>query len=199
MPKLLGEHRLVGDVAVTRPGGHGGGQHRTAESLRRLREPDLFAWNGRRHDPARQVDALDGIAHRHRRHGRAGLFRRGDDAIDERPIGERPRGVVHEHDLRSRRQRGEARPDRVLASLAAGHHHARTRRRPDERRGLLDQIRRQHDDHLTDPRMAVKGFDAAPQDRPATKIEELLRERASHARAATGRDDDHPNRHRDRF
>ena len=99
-------------------------QHVAAKSLRRLRQPDLVARN-RRGDDGRRRDRR---ASRCRAPAPPAPRRRasrgaGDHAIDQRRVGERPRGVVHENDVDVRRQRREA---RAAPSPAAARRRPRT-------------------------------------------------------------------------
>ena len=191
----LGQHRVVGRVDAARGGRQRVFEDAPAESLRRLRQPDLLARQRLGDDLAIEIDALHGVARSHGRHRRAVLGRGRDHAIDQPDVGERPRGVVHENRIDARGERGKPQPHGILPALAAGDEAARARRRTDERRPGRHERRRQDDDELIDARMHVEHFHAALQHRPAAEIEQRLGHVRAHARAAASGDDDHTHGH----
>ena len=96
-------------------------QERAWKRLRSLCLPQPFPWYGAQH-PATVIRTLEGIRHRQRRDGTMTSARRSDPRIDHIARGERPRAIVHQHDLTAFGQHGEPSRDRVTSRGPARHH-----------------------------------------------------------------------------
>ena len=131
-PGALGQHRLVGGRRRRVAERNGVGQHVAPESLRRLREPDLFARQSSRSRPcASGSTRLTVSRDRHGRHGRAGASAPPSmHAIDQRA--RRQTAAPRRGRARRRRRPAAPRARRATEScrrVAAGDERAGTRRR----------------------------------------------------------------------
>ncbi len=193
MSRLLGQHRFVCRRDAARAERDRLLQHPAPEPLRRLGEPQGLAWNRSGDPPGFRIHALDGVAHGDRGDRRAGSGHRRQHPIDQRRIGERPRGIVNQHDIHIRSERRHSPRDRILPLRPARDHGNRASGRTDEAGAGCHQIFRQHDHDLPHGRMPVEGRDAALQHRAPAQVEQLLGRRRAHAVASPGRDDDRAN------
>ena len=193
---LLREHRLVGRVDAAASERHGVAEHRAAEGLRRLREKNGLARKRFGHDPA-AVHALHGVGDRDGDDRRAVRRRGVDRPRDQIRRHERPRGIVHEHDVAPRVHPIEGIGDGVLAAVSARDDlHAaggRGRRHPCRRR--LGQRARQHDDDLGHAVVAEECVHAVLENRASADLEQLLRHGAAEPAAGAGRRDDRRHVH----
>ena len=180
-----------GVVGSLQPVGVRGVEGRAAETLRGLHRAQRRTV-GSGHDGAVAVDLLDRVDDGQPGHHRVGAVEhRVDDGIEQRRRGERPGGIVHQHDLDVRRERAQTCGDGVGALGAAvdeqniSHHVA-------EHAGELSPMTGRHHDH--DLAHAADGPHRAQRvhdQRLAADLDQRLRDARSEAGAhARGDDND---------
>ena len=126
VPGAFGQHRFISGRGGIRGGrrrsscGDRRLQHLAPERLRRLREENLFTWQGLDDDAATgRHDPLHGIAHRQRGDRcavRDGAF---DRARDDVARDKRPRRIVDEDDVDRLGHGGERIGHRILSAFSA--------------------------------------------------------------------------------
>jgi hypothetical protein len=116
------------------------------------------------------------------------------DAVDLGVVDERPGGVVHEHEVRRRRQGVERERNRLGAGGAAGDGGGDLAGADvvgDEREALLPALRDGHDDAV-DAVVQLERLQRRRDQRPARVARERLRPVGGEPVARAGADDDHP-------
>ena len=189
MPGPFGQRGVVGEILAAFAGGAAMRleQRGELERLRRLHRAQLRAVD-RAGDMAAGVDALDRVGDLQRRDRGAGFAAGGDGARNQLGRAERPRRVVHQHDVgRARAQRLEAGPHRGLPRCAAEH---RGKQPQALGGGLVGAAVVGMDHRLHRADLAVPGEQrqARPDHRLAGQLAVLLGQIAAGAQPASGCD-----------
>ena len=157
------------------------------EPLRGLRPPQLRAVDG---FPDHAVgDPFDRVAERQGRDRGGRPIERVEDAVDQRRIGKRPRGVVDQHARRIMPdERFEPEAHRILPLGSARHRRQQGEAGNGGSKNVVILLA-DHDLHPADPGMCRERRHGMTQHRRAAEREILLGQRAAEPCAAAGRDD----------